>query len=229
MLWSGEGTHDGRAGDQVLPKGVRVVEGMVEHASTAWEPDDTEAVFALLVGNADAEGLEPTTVDDAKTRPDWPKWEEAINAELKSLDEAHTWNVVERPKNMNIVSCKWVFKIKKNSAGEIDKYKARLVACGFTQQYGVDYDETYAPIAPLASLQLILGIAARWDWDIDIFDFHSAFLNGKLDEDEVIFMELPPGFDKQGRDLVAKLCVTLYGSKQGALKWYCQVCNTLHD
>jgi len=104
------------------------------------------------------------------------------------------------------VSCKWVFKIKKNSAGEINKYKARLVAHSFTQQYGVNYDKTYAPVARLALLRLILAIAARRDWDIDVFDFHSAFLNGKLDEDEVIFMELPPGFDKQGHDLVARLC-----------------------
>ena len=168
----------------------------------------------------DAEGLEPVTIDDAKRRPDWPKWEEAINAELKSLDDAHTWNVVKCPQNTNIISCKWVFKIKKNSAGEIDKYKAQLVARGFTQQYGVDYDETYAPVACLASLRLIMAITACWDWDIDIFDFHSAFLNGKLDEDEVIFMELPPGFNKKGHDLVARLCIAIYASKQGALKWY---------
>ena len=174
-----------------------------EHASTAWELNDANVVFVLLAGNTEAEGLEPMTVDEAKTRPDWPKWEEAINAELKSLEDAHTWNVVEHPKNTNVVSCKWVFKIKKNAAGEIDKYKAHLVVRGFTQQYGVDYDETYAPVARLASLRLILAIAARQDWDIDVFDFHSAFLNGKLDDDEIIFMELPPGFDKQGCDLVA--------------------------
>ena len=122
-----------------------------------------------------------------------------------------------------------MFKIKKNSAGEIDKYKTQLVVHGFTQQYGVDYDETYAPIAHLASLCLIMAIAAHQDWDIDIFDFHSAFLNGKLDEDEVIFMKLPPGFNNKGHDLVARLCIAIYGSKQGALKWYHQLCSTLHD
>jgi len=99
-----------------------------------------------------------------------------------SLDEAHTWDVVPWPKNTNIVSSKWVFKIKRNAAGEIDKYKARLIAQGFTQVLGVDYYETYAPVARLTSLRLILAIAARQDWDIDIFDFHSAFLNGKLND-----------------------------------------------
>ena len=137
--------------------------------------------------------------------------------------------MVECSQNTNVVSCKWVFKIKKNSAGEIDKYKTQLVVHGFTQQYGVDYDETYAPIAHLASLCLIMAIAAHQDWDIDIFDFHSAFLNGKLDEDEVIFMKLPPGFNNKGHDLVARLCIAIYGSKQGALKWYHQLCSTLHD
>ena len=169
MLRNGEGTHDGHGGDPLLPRGIQAVDVAAEdhgrddsdeHASMAWELNDTNAVFALLAGNTEAEGLEPTTVDEAKTRPDWPKWEEAINAKLKSLEDAHTWNVVERPKNTNVVSCKWVFKIKKNTAGEIDKYKACLVAHSFTQQYGVDYDKTYAPVARLASLCLILAIAA---------------------------------------------------------------------
>jgi hypothetical protein len=180
-----------------------------------------DIAYAMMVGTCEAEALEPHTIDEARKQPDWPRWNDAINAELNSLHEAHTWDVVPRPpKNVNVVDCKWVFKIKKNSAGEIDKYKARLVARGFTQIQGVDYYETYAPVARLSSLRLILAIAARHDWDIDVFDFHSAFLNGKLDDDEVIYMELPPGFDKSGRDVVAHLRVALYGSKQGALKWY---------
>ncbi|KAF8548565.1 hypothetical protein OG21DRAFT_1422865, partial [Imleria badia] len=94
MLRNGEGTHDGRGGDPLLPRGIQAVDVAAEdrgrddsdeHASTAWELNDANAVFALLAGNTEAEGLEPTTVDEAKTRPDWPKWEEAINAELKSL------------------------------------------------------------------------------------------------------------------------------------------------
>ena len=229
MLWSGDGTHDRWVGNQALPKGMRSAEGTDEHASMVWELDDKEAVFALLAGSVDAEGLEPVTIDDAKQWLDWSKWEEAINAELKSLDDAHTWNVVEHSQNTNVASCKWVFKIKKNPVGEIDKYKAWLVGHGFTQQYGVDYNETYTPVARLALLCLIMAITAHWNWNIDVFNFHSAFLNGKLDEDEVIFMELPPGFDKKGCDLVARLCVTIYGSKQGALKWYHQLCSTLHD
>ena len=232
MLQQGNGTHDGKSGKLIISKGIQtaVVKGIESgDAMTVWELDDENAVFVLLTGNAETEGLEPTTIEEAKTRPDWSRWEEAINAELKSLDNTHTWNVVDRRKDTNVVSCKWVFKIKKNAVGEIDKYKARLVARGFTQQYSVDYNETYAPVARLTSLRLILVIAAHQNWDIDIFDFHSAFLNSKLDNNEIIFMELPPGFDKQDCDLIARLCVAIYGSKQDALKWYQRLYATLQD
>ena len=205
MLRQGNGTHDGKSGKSIIPKGIQtaVVKGIESRDTViAWELDDENAVFALLTGNAEAEGLEPMTIEEAKMRPDWPRWEEAINTELKSLDNAHTWNVVNRPKDTNVVSCKWVFKIKKNAAGEIDKYKVHLVAHGFTQQYSIDYNETYAPVARLASLCLILVITAHQNWDINVFDFHSAFLNSKLDDDKIIFMELPPGFNKQDCDLV---------------------------
>ena len=128
-----------------------------------------------------------------------------------------------------MVSCKWVFKIKRNAAGEIDKYKTRLVAKGYSQVQGVDYDDTYAPIAQLSSLHTILAIAARNNWDIEVFDFHSAFLNSKLDQGEDIYMELPPGYktDCKYKCPVAKLLIALYGSKQGALKWYLELCRTL--
>jgi len=77
-------------------------------------------------------------------------------------------------------------------------------------------------------LRLILAIVV-WHWNVDVFDFHSAFLNGKLDDDEIIFMELPPGFKKQGSDLVVRLCIAIYGSKQGTLKWYQHLYGTLQD
>ena len=151
-----------------------------ECASMVWELNDENVVFALLARNTKAEGLEPMTIDEAKMRPDWPRWEEVINAELKSLEDAHTWNVVERPRNTNVVSCKWVFKIKKNAAGKINKYKACLVARSFTQQYGVNYDETYVPVACLASLRLILAITSRQDWDIDVLISTARSLMGNL-------------------------------------------------
>jgi len=92
------------------------------------------------------------------------------------------------PKGTNFVDSKWIFKIKKNTVGEINKYKARLVAHGFTQVYGVDYYETYTPVACLASLRLILALATCHDWEIEVFDFHSTFLNGQLDNNKIIYI-----------------------------------------
>ena len=138
---------------------------------------------------------------------------------MEALRKANTWDVVERPPGKNIVGCKWVLHIKKDAEGRIDKYKARLVARGFTQVYGVDYTETFAPVAKLASLRTILAMAAREDWPIEVFDFNSAFLNAELDEE--ILMQLPPefgGFDTQF--FVAKLRKAIYGLKQAGRTWY---------
>ena len=129
------------------------------------------------------------------------------------------------------MGCKWVFKIKCNTNGEIKKYKARLVAKGYSQIQGIDYDETYAPVTRLASLRTILAIATRNSWDIKVFDFHSTFLNGKLGDGEDIYMELPEGYAMSGDHVhpVVKLNVALYGSKQGALRWYQELSSTLGE
>ena len=191
--------------------------------------NDVEDVYAMVAGVSEAEGLDPSTVSEARTRSDWPRWEVAINAELKSLDDTRTWNVVKCPNGVNIVGNKWVFKIKRNAAGEIKKYKACLVAKGYSQVQGVDYDDTYTPIARLSSLCTILVIAAHNDWDVEVFDFHLAFLNGKLSKGEDIYMQLPEGYTTSGKytQPVTKLNVALYGSKQGTLRWYQELSKSL--
>ena len=115
-------------------------------------------------------------------------------------------------------------------SGEIDKYKAWLVAKGYSQVQGVDYDEMYAPVAWLASLHTILAIATCNNWVIEVFDFHIAFLNGKLNKGKNLYMELPPSYRAEGKFKypVIKLCIALYGSKQGTLKWYLELCATLN-
>jgi hypothetical protein len=114
--------------------------------------EDDEEVFAMVAGVMEVEGTDPTTLEEARRRNDWSKWDEAINKELTTLKDAGTWSIVEKPEGVNVVGCKWVFRIKQNVDGEIDKYKARLVAKGYSQVYGVDYYDTYAPVARLASL-----------------------------------------------------------------------------
>jgi hypothetical protein len=105
------------------------------------------------------------------------------------LKAAGTWTIIKCPEHTNIVDSKWVFHIKKNSAGEIDKYKARLVACGFTQIHGVNCHKMFAPVAKLASVCTILDIATQNNWGIYIFDFHGAYLNSELDEGKNVYME----------------------------------------
>jgi hypothetical protein len=165
------------------------------------------------------ENLEPT-YQEAKRRSDWPKWQEAIKTELTSLEKNGTWSVVECLKEANVVGCKWVLRIKKNAASEIKKYKARLVARGFTQIHGVNYYETYTPVARLASFHLI-AMANQNNWPLESFDFDSAYLNSVLSDDKVIYLEQPKEYSKgDPRKYVFLLHKALYGLKQGARNWY---------
>jgi len=181
-------------------------------------------VFSADFDNLIAEAImdveaDPRTLAEARSRSDWLRWKEAMDRELSTLEKAGTWCTVPRPSDKNIVGSKWVFRIKRKADGSVDKYKARLVARGFTQVYGVDYFVTFSPVAKLASFRLILAIAARLDWDIESFDFNGAYLNGELDKNEEIYMYSPPGYDSDG-STVKRLRKSLYGLKQAGRKWY---------
>jgi hypothetical protein len=162
---------------------------------------------------------DPKSLSEARSRPDWPKWQEAMDREIGTLEKAETWITVLRPKGKNIVGSKWVFRIKRKADSTIEKYKAHLVARGFMQKFGVDYFDTFSPVTRLASFRTILAYAARNDWDIDTFDFNRAYLNGELSADEDIYMQSPPGYENQGES-VKHLCKSLYGLKQARHKWY---------
>ena len=223
-LREGEGVTGIRS---FLPKGLQ--EGSsndVElNVADEWEMVSVED-FAMASVTESVEGIMPG-FEEAKKRPDWPKWQGAIKAELENLKANNTWSLVERPSNANVVQSKWVLRIKKNAAGEIEKYKARLVAKGFTQVYGVDFYETYAPVAKLASFQLILALAARNGWPISSFDFISAYLTTPL-RDEVIYIEQPPEYEEKPRaKWVCQLIKTIYGLRQGAKNWYDTLCEAM--
>ena len=121
-LHEGEGTTDGRRLKEIPPTAAlsKVLHG---GRSEGESPDDNDVVYAMVARVREAEGLDPSTIDEARTRPDWPKWDEVISKELASLAAVRTWDVVKCPRCMNIIRCKWVFKIKWNAAGKIDKYK----------------------------------------------------------------------------------------------------------
>jgi hypothetical protein len=111
-----------------------------------------------------------------------------MEEELTMQQDAGTWKLVERPPGTNVVGAKWVFKAKKDAAGNVVRYKARLVAQGFSQVPGVDYFDTYAPVTRLSSIHTVLAIAAAHDMEIHQIDIKGAYLNRHLAENEVIYM-----------------------------------------
>ena len=160
-----------------------------------------------------AEMDEPNTINQAKKRPDAQKWMRAAQDEMDSLLEHGTWSLTKPPLGRKIIGSKWVFKIKHDENGEAERYKCRLVAQGYMQAQGIDYHETFEPVARFGSIRILLAIAAKRKMYVHQMDVHTAFLNGKLDED--IFMSQPEGFEVEGKeDMVCHLHRSLYGLKQ---------------
>ena len=192
------------------------------------EPVSSIAHFCLLTSFALLSTL--TTLVAAVDPRSWKEamgtarqyWWPACKAEMSSLWKAGTYELVPRsslPPGANVITSKWVFKTKLGAAGELIKHKARIVARGFTQRFGVDYDETYAPVARIASIRILFALAAWWDWEIHQMDVCSAFLNGELDQP--VHMEQPDGFVVQGKeDWVCRLKKSLYGLKQAGRTWH---------
>jgi reverse transcriptase-like protein len=137
------------------------------------------------------------------------------------LKAAGTWRLEEAPSNTNIIGSKWVFKAKKDAVGNIAQYKARLVAQGFSQIDGVDYDDTYTPVAHLASSHAIIAIANCLCLELHQVDIKGAYLNGMLNEGEVLYMQHPPGYKSHDAgNRILHLMKTLYGLKQSGHHWY---------
>ncbi|RVW23388.1 Retrovirus-related Pol polyprotein from transposon TNT 1-94 [Vitis vinifera] len=126
----------------------------------------------------------PTIVSEALTNE---KWKQAMNVEMKALEKNKTWELVKLPAGKKPEGCKWVYTVKYRADGSIERYKARLVAKGYTQTYGIDYQETFAPVAKMNTVRVLLSLAANYNWDLQQFDVKNAFLHGELEEE--IYME----------------------------------------
>lgn len=123
------------------------------------------------------------------------EWKKAVQEEMTALIKNNTWKLVPKPKDKRTVGCKWVFTVKYKADGSVDMYKARLVAKGFTQTYGVDYLETFAPVAKLNTVRILLTLATNLDWPLNQLDIKNAFLNGELEEE--VYMDMPPSFEEK--------------------------------
>lgn len=144
-------------------------------------------------------------------------WKEAITKELNSLKKNETWDIVDRPKNVKTVSSKWIFNIKRNPDGSVDKYKARLVAKGYLQKYKVDYFETYSPVVRMSSIRLLISLAVKFNLLVHHMDVTTAYLNGILHND--VYMKIPEGVEVNETNKVCKLSKSLYGLKQSGREW----------
>ncbi|CAI7890039.1 unnamed protein product [Closterium sp. NIES-53] len=188
------------------------------------ESDYEECAFAFF---SPVEMLEePATLKEALESSDAEEWKKAMESELKSIEENGTWELVELPEGRTAITSKWLFKIKSDADGNIERYNSRLVAKGYQQKEKVDYKELFAPVVKPTTLRTLLAGAAIKGWVVKQMDVTTAFLNGVLEEE--IFMAQPEGFD-DGSGSVLRLKKALYGLKQAPRQWHLKLRGVLEE
>jgi hypothetical protein len=160
--------------------------------------------------------IEPKKIDEALRDVDWIN---AMHEELNNFTRNQVWDLVERPKDHNVIGTKWIFRNKQDQDGIVIRNKARLVAQGYTQVEGLDFGETYAPVVRLEAIRILLAYACANNIKLYQMDVKSAFLNGYINE--LVYVEQPPSFeDEKKPNHVFKLRKALYGLKQAPRAWY---------
>lgn len=178
---------------------------------------EADIIETMLIATSDV--IEPRTLREALATPQADRWKKAADEEIQSLQEHNTWDLVNLPPDRKPVGSKWVFKLKCDQKGEIDRYKCRLVAQGFSQIPGLDFDETFAPVARFGIIRALIAFAVNRNMHVHQMDVVTAFLYGKLVE--TIYMKQPEGYVKSGQeDKVCLLKRSLYGLKQSSRCWY---------
>jgi len=139
-------------------------------------------------------------------------WDKAMDEKMVALDANKTWELVPLPERKKVIRWKWVYKVKHNSDGHMSRYKARLVAKGYAWTHGIDYEETFAPVAKMATVRAVIVVATSRGWVLHQMDVNNAFLHGELQEE--VYLDQPPGYeDMSHSDYVCRLCKALYGLK----------------
>ncbi|CAL1391749.1 unnamed protein product [Linum trigynum] len=154
-------------------------------------------------------------------------WRVAMQKEIDALVANGTWTLEPLPPGKRLIDSKWVYKIKYQPDGSIERFKARLVAKGFTQLEGIDFHDTFAPVAKLVTVRVLLAVAAQRNWSLHQLDVNNAFLHGDLDEE--VYMRVPQGFARDGDTRVCRLRKSLYGLRQASRNWYAKFASALVD
>ena len=140
-------------------------------------------------------------------------WRAAMEEEMNTLAENETWDLVDAPKGVNPIGCRWVYKIKYNTDDSVNRYKTRFVSKGYAQQHGIDYDETFAPVVKMTTVCVLLAVTAAKGLHLHQIDVKNAFLQGELEEQ--VYMVQPPGFhSRMNTSTICQLKKSLYGLKQ---------------
>jgi hypothetical protein len=145
-----------------------------------------------------------------------------MTEELSALADNHTWSIMPLPVGKHAIGCRQIFKTKFNSDGTIQRHKARPVAQGFSQKFGIDYKETFALVAKMTIMRVLLSVVVNQGWSLYQIDVRNAFLHGELEEE--VFMKLPPGHPQShSPNLVCKLHKSIYKLKQGPRVWHAKL------
>lgn len=180
------------------------------------EPRNTKSVYAKRPFSAKIACSEPTSFSNAIEAPDAKDWKKAIAAELSALKKNNTWEIVPKSRDMKEITAKWIFKIKYDATGNIERYKARLVARGFTQIQGVDFNEIFAPVVRMDSVRLLFSLCTQLDLKFRQFDIATAFLNGEIEEK--LYLTPPEGLEVP-ENHTCRLLKSLYGLRQAPRCW----------
>lgn len=181
--------------------------------------DYSQFTFALMAAEDMNSGAEPSCYHEAREDKNWEKWNAGMGDEMDSLLKNYIWDIVDRPKDQKVISYRWLYKKKLGIPGvEPERYKARLVARGFTQRKGIDYDEVFAPVVKHVSIRILMSVVVQDDLELEQMDVKTAFLHGDLEKP--LYMEQPEGYmaDEQ-KDQVCLLKKSLYGLKQAPRQW----------
>jgi len=166
------------------------------------------------IEEAQMEG-DPTSFEEAMKSNHSSKWLKAMEDEMESMSTNEVWDLEPIPKGAKTVGCKWVYKTKYDSQGNIERHKARLVAKHFTQREGIDYNETFSPVSFKDSFRIIMALVAHYDIELHQMDVKTAFLNGDLEEN--VYMAQPKGFVMEGQEQMGcRLKKSIYGLKQAS-------------